>query len=179
VGRDGPGDIARTCKKVDLPPLVEAESRAVEPWVETVLFGSVAELRTLLDKNFDPNSATESGTTALMMATPDLEKAKLLIERGANVNARSKTHYSALLVAAQYPHSTPVMRFLLDKGAEVRMAKGSGAPLFNATALSLFDYVRECGCAPDLRGERRQAERAIPVHRFAGGNDCTGSHLIR
>jgi ankyrin repeat protein len=123
--------------KVDLAPLREAEGESVEPWVETVLFGSTADLRALLDQKFDPNSATKGGTTALMLAMPDLEKAKLLVEHGADVNARSKTRYSALLVAAQYPRSTPVLRFLLDKGAEVRMAKGSGTPLFNATALGL------------------------------------------
>ena len=123
--------------KVNLPPLREAEAEGVEAWVETVLFGSPADLRTLLEKKFDPNSATKNGTTALMLAMPDLEKAKLLVAHGADVNARSKTRYSALLVAAQYPGSTPVLRFLLDKGAELRTAKGSGAPLFNATALSL------------------------------------------
>jgi len=124
-------------KKVDLPPLREAEIRDAEPWAETVLFASATDLRALLERNFGPNSATQEGTTALMMAMPDLEKAKLLIEHGASVDARSKTRYSALLVAAQYPHSTPTMRFLLEHGAEVRLPKGAGAPLFNATPLGL------------------------------------------
>ena len=61
--------------------------------------------------------------------------ARALLEHGADVNGRSKSRYSALLVAAQYPGSTPVLRFLLNKGAELRTPKGSGAPLFNATAL--------------------------------------------
>ena len=123
--------------KVDLPPLHEAEGESVEPWVEKVLFGSPAELRAMLDKKFNPNSATKGGTTALMHAMPDLEKAKILVEHGADVNARSKSKYSALLVAAQYPGSTPVMRYLLDRGAELRLPKGSGSPMFNATALAL------------------------------------------
>jgi len=123
--------------KADLSPLREAEGEALDPWVETVLFGSANELRAMLDKKFDPNSATKGGTTALMLAMPDLEKAKLLVERGADVNGRSKSRYSALLVAAQYPHSTATLRFLLDKGAELRMPKGSGAPMFNATGLTL------------------------------------------
>ncbi|HTS50104.1 MAG TPA: ankyrin repeat domain-containing protein [Bryobacteraceae bacterium] len=117
--------------------LPEAEPMAIPSWAETVLFGSSADLRALLDKNFDPNSATKDGTTALMMAMPDLEKAKLLLDHGANVNAHAKTRYSALLVAAQYPSSSAVMRLLLDCGAQVRLPKGSGAPLFGATALGL------------------------------------------
>ena len=44
---------------VDFPPLHEAEGESVEPWVEKVLFGSPADLRALLDKKFDPNSATK------------------------------------------------------------------------------------------------------------------------
>jgi N-acyl-D-amino-acid deacylase len=128
--------------KVDLPPLREAEPEAPEPsveapWVETVLFGSPSELRAMLDKKFDPNSATKGGTTALMMAMPDLEKAKLLLDHGADINARSKTRYSAVLVAAQYPGSTPVLKFLLERGAELRTAQGAGRPLGNATALIL------------------------------------------
>ena len=111
-------------RKVDLAPLREAEGENVDPWVEKVLFGSPAELRAMLDKKFDANSATKGGTTALMLAMPDLEKARLLLEHGADVNGRSKSRYSALLVAAQYPGSTPVLRFLLDKGAELRAPKG-------------------------------------------------------
>ena len=123
--------------KVELPPLKEGDPQGLEPWMETVLFGSAADLKALLDHKFDPNSATKGGTTALMMAMPDLEKAKLLLQHGAKINARSKTRYSALLVAAQYPGSTPTMKFLLENGAELRTPKGSGAPLGNATALSL------------------------------------------
>jgi ankyrin repeat protein len=142
--------------KADLPQVKEAEGEAVEPWVETVLFGSTADLRTLLDKKFDPNSATKGGTTALMLAMPDLEKTKLLVERGADVNGRSKSRYSALLVAAQYPHSTATLRFLLDKGAQLRMPKGSGAPMFNATALTLAVMSGNADAVPLLleKGDR-------------------------
>jgi len=37
-----------------------------------------------------------------MMAVPDLAKMKLLLDHGANINARAKTKYSALMVAAQH-----------------------------------------------------------------------------
>ncbi len=108
---------------------------AAEPWMETLLFGSATDVRGLLDRKFDPNSATKPGTTALMFAMPDVEKGKALIERGAKINARSKTRYSALMVAAQYRDGTPAMRYLLSKGAEVRLPKGQGTPLFNASPL--------------------------------------------
>src|SRR5205823_3296499 len=61
------------------PVLHEAEPMGIESWMETVLFGSDADVGKLLERKFDPNSATKAGTTALMMAVPDLEKTEVLI----------------------------------------------------------------------------------------------------
>ena len=123
-------------------PLTEAEPSNMEPWVETVLFGNAADLKKLLASGFDPNSASKSGdTTALMMAAPDLEKMKLLLDKGARINTRAKTGYSALMVAAQYRESTPAINLLLDRGAQVRPPAGERAPLFNAHPLFLAAYA--------------------------------------
>jgi len=117
------------------------EPAAAEPWAETVLFGSVAELKTLLDSGLDPNAATKTGgTTALMMAAPDVAKMTLLADRGANINARAATQYSALMVAAQYPNAAPAMNLLLDRGAEVRLAPSVGPATFGAYPLFLAAY---------------------------------------
>jgi ankyrin repeat protein len=147
----GPG------KPAELSPLEEARPKEVEYWVEKVLFGSTADLRAMLDSGFDPNSATKSGgTTALMLAAPDIEKMKLLLDRGANLNARSKTRYSALMVAAQYPGSAAATNLLLDRGAEVRLPKGQGAPLFNASAIILASISGNAEIIPRLhkQGDR-------------------------
>ena len=141
----GPG------KKADLPELKEDEPANVEPWVETVLFGSLDQVKRLLDGGFDPNSATIAGTTALMMAAPDAAKMKLLIDRGAAINARAKTGYSALMVAAQYGESaTPALNLLLDRGAEVPLAAGQHAPMFNATPFFLAAYAGNSEILPRL-----------------------------
>lgn len=138
--------------KVDAPAVREAEPVGVEPWVETVLFGTAAEVRALLDQKFDPDSSTKSGgTTALMLAMPDLQKTKLLLDRGAKVNLLAKTKYSALMVAAQYPNATPVMNLLLDRGADVRPPKGAGAPVFNASPLVLAALAGNAEVLPRLR----------------------------
>jgi ankyrin repeat protein len=137
---------------VDLPELKEAEPNGLAPWAQTVLFGRADELKKLLDSGFDPNSATQAGTTVLMMAAPDAAKMKLLIDRGANVNARAKTGFSALMVAAQYGASaTPAMALLLDHGAEVQVASGQKAPMFNATPLFLAAYSGNTEILPRLR----------------------------
>ena len=138
-------------KKADSPELKEGEPSGLEPWAETVLFGDLDQLKHLLDGGFNPNSATKSGTSALMMAAPDTAKMKLLIDRGANVNARAKTGYSSLMVAAQYGESaTPALNLLLDGGAEVRIAAGQHAPMFNATPFFLAAYSGNTEILPRL-----------------------------
>ncbi len=136
------------------PPLQEAEPKGIEPWMETVLFGSVSDVDRLLKSGFDPNSATKSGgTTALMLAAPDTAKMKLLLDHGAQADARSKSRYSALLVAANYPGSSAAMNLLLDHGATVRLPKGQGAPLFNAHPILLAAFAGN----GDILGRLRQA----------------------
>ena len=125
-----------------LPPLREAEPHGIEPWAQTLLFGTAADVDRLLKSGFDPNSATKSGgTTALMMAAPDVDKMKLLLDHGAKADARARNKYSALLVAANYPGSTAAMNLLLDRGATVRLPKGQGAPLFNAHPIFLATFA--------------------------------------
>jgi ankyrin repeat protein len=119
-----------------------AGSASIESaWAETLLFGSLDDLRLLLDGGFNPNSATKGGTTALMMAAPDVEKMKLLLDRGADVNARAKSKYSALMVAALYPETTPAIRMLLDRGAQVRLPKGRGFPLDKVSTMFLASFA--------------------------------------
>jgi ankyrin repeat protein len=137
-------------RKVVPEPLPGVAPQNVEPWAETVLFGTAADVKKLLDAGFDPNSATKSGgTTALMMAAPDVDKMTLLIDRGANVNARSETKYTALMVAAQHGiHSTPAIRLLLAHGADA--SQSQGRPLFNADPLFLAAYGGNADVLPDL-----------------------------
>src|SRR5688500_8901166 len=62
-------------------PLPDVAPVDVEPWVEPMLFGTVADVKRLLDGGLDANAVTKSGgTTALMMAAPDAEKMKLLLD---------------------------------------------------------------------------------------------------
>ena len=133
-----------------LPPTRPATPQAlpetlpanVEPWVETIAFGSAADVKRLLDQGLNPNAATKSGgTTALMVAAPDAEKMKLLIDRGANVNARAQSRFSALMVAAQYQDSTAAINLLLDRGADVGAPAAGGAPVFNANPFFLASYA--------------------------------------
>jgi ankyrin repeat protein len=124
------------------PPALPATAPAdLEPWVETMIFGTRDEVRQLLDGGLSPNAATKSGgTTALMLAAPDVDKMTLLLDRGADVNARANSRYSALMVAAQYQEADPAINLLLDRGAQVA-APAAGAPVFNANPFFLASYA--------------------------------------
>jgi ankyrin repeat protein len=123
-------------------PLAEAAPKDVPSWAETAIFGGAADLRGL-----DPNSATKFGTTALMMAAPDVDKMKLLLDHGAKVNARTKSGYSALLMSALYSDSGPALGLLLDRGAEVR----SSSSLYNAYPLALAAIAGNAEAVKQLR----------------------------
>lgn len=128
-------------RPVTPPALPGTEPANVEPWVETMIFGSRDDVRKLLDDGLSPNAATKSGgTTALMMAAPDVDKLTLLLDRGADVNARANSRYSALMVAAQYQDADPAINLLLDRGAQVA-ASAAGAPVFNANPFFLASYA--------------------------------------
>ncbi len=136
-------------RKVELPPLKQAEPSNLPSWAETILFGTAGDVKDLLAGGFDPNSATPAGTTALMMAAPDVAKMKLLLDHGASVNARARTNYSALMVACQYGGSVDAIRFLLDRRAQVALPAGQKA-LFNANPLFLAAYANNAEALPML-----------------------------
>jgi ankyrin repeat protein len=127
-------------RPVEPPALPQTEPSGVEPWVETMIFGTRDEVRKLLDGGLSANAATKSGgTTALMMAAPDVDKMTLLLDRGADVNARANTRYSALMVAAQYQEGDTAINLLLDRGAQV--ATPATPPVFNANPFFLASYA--------------------------------------
>lgn len=151
-------------RKAELPVLKETDPAAVEPWAETLLFGSAAEVKKLLEGGFDPNSALKpSGVTALMLAAPDVAKMKLLLDRGANADGRAKDRFSALMVAAQYPGSSAAMNLLLDRGAKVRLPKGQGAPYFNAFPVFLAAVAGNADIIARLHREGDRVDEQMNV----------------
>ena len=121
-------------------PLPELKPKDESPWMRTALFGTAEELKTALDAGLDPNSSTAGGTTLLMMAAPDAAKVKLLIARGADVKAKSKTGLTALMVTSAYRGSAESVKLLLSKGAEA--APGPGVQ-YNASPLFLAVLARD------------------------------------
>jgi ankyrin repeat protein len=133
-------------------PLADVRPPAIESWVGTAMFGSVGELQNLLDKGLSPDASTSvRGITLLMLAVPDVDKVKLLLNRGANVNARSGRKYSALFIAAQYRESTAAMRLLLARGAQVGIPAGEGRAAADGYPTFFASHTGNAEILPDLR----------------------------
>jgi ankyrin repeat protein len=126
------------------PPLPALAPKSLEPWIRTVLFGAVAQLKARLDAGLDPNRKTAEGSTLLMMAAPDVAKVKLLIQRGADVRARARSGYDALMVATTYLGTSESVKLLLGHGAEVRPSTRvmfDASPLFLAASAGDLDNI--------------------------------------
>jgi hypothetical protein len=107
------------------PPQPAGSSGGDAPaWARTVLFGTLPQLTALLDGGLDPNSKTKNGTTLLMMAAPDVEKVRLLVARGADVNVRGASGHDALTIAAAYRGTAPSLQALIDAGAALQAPDG-------------------------------------------------------
>ncbi len=102
----------------DVAPAVKDE------WIQVALTGSADDLKKLLDGGLKPNAATAGGSTLLMFVARDLAKVKLLLDRGADVNARAKTGFNALLIASRFAGNAEVVKMLLKAGAKPNPEKG-------------------------------------------------------
>ena len=108
------------------------------------LFGDAPCVEQLLQRGADPNQADSAGATALLWAMPDIDKTRVLLKHGANVNGKSTSlGRTPFLVAAAYPGTVPLLELLLAQGADLRAKDATG---FSALGLAMqsadLDVVR-------------------------------------
>lgn len=88
------------------------------PLMTAALHGDAALVRRLIAAGADPNAVNGAGATALMWAVPDPVKMQILLDVGADANARSDDRRSPLLVASSTVGAAPALRLLLEYGAD-------------------------------------------------------------
>ncbi len=117
--------IVEALRTGDLQGLLKADAKLLNargpegstPFMYAVLYAGKDTLERLLKQGADPNKGNDANATALMWAATDLEKARLLLDHGADVNARSSDMRTPLMIAARRPGNAAVVKLLLDHGA--------------------------------------------------------------
>jgi ankyrin repeat protein len=161
IRRAAVGDVQRLLRTGTNPNAVDADGTPA--LMAATLFGGADMVDLLLKHGAEPNRTGPGGATALMWAVPDAEKIRRLLAHGANVNARSETDRTALLVAAAYPGTVNLLGLLVDSGADLTAQDRTGS-----TALSLAVRSADVEVVRFL-GEKGLSPAALsPAARRAG-----------
>jgi ankyrin len=122
--------------------------------------GNAAMLKLLLDAGADPNTVDPTGETTLMTAAKigDLDSVRLLLDRGAKADTADPTYkQTALMIAVREDHA-PVVKLLVERGADVnsqtRVGQTPGYVLPNSVAGFGFGKGIIRGGLPADRGSR-------------------------
>jgi ankyrin repeat protein len=124
------------------PPLTNWTLTSVFSWRPQPAAGLAQALRTLLDAGASPNETIAQMTLKVpalsrVISFEDVDATRVLIDRGADVNAAGSRGLTPLMVAAAAEHGAPVVRLLLDKGADVQARDENGD--------SALDWARKLG----------------------------------
>ncbi len=110
----------------------------------------------MLDSGADPNGRNQSGATPVILAAYNLE-GRLLVEKGADVNAQAKDGTTALWVAAGAPGNERTVRYLLAKGADLKYVLPGGDDYLMRTAENM-NPVWSGSCSKKGLDPRRASE---------------------
>jgi ankyrin repeat protein len=102
------------------PALLNARGpQGATPFMFAVLYTSPATISRLLAMGADANAHDDANATALMWAAKDLEKTRILLEHGGNLNVKSDDLRTPLMIAARKPGGAPIVKLMIEHGANV------------------------------------------------------------
>ena len=100
-------------------------------------------MKLLLDARADPNARDRRDGTALMRSVRDLDKVRLLLDRGAEVDARSRTRSHSAHSCGESSGGSDVVKLLLSHKADPEIPDASGVtPLMYATDFGDVETVK-------------------------------------
>jgi ankyrin repeat protein len=158
--------------------MAQSPERDPEKFYSAIRGNNLTELKTLLDQKAIPDAADDHGITPLMFAAEigSLDAMRLLLDRGADVNAQNAFGSTALMWAVSDPAE---VRLLLEHGAQVNTAAKSGrtALIIAAFANPSAEVVRLLlakGAKVDVMDKRH----VTPLNAATFGNDTATVRLL-
>src|SRR5262249_43992246 len=117
------------------PSLVNAkDTSGSSPLHHAAGFGTLETMKLLLEKGADVNAKNRRASTPLFWAIHDDAKVRMLVASGAAVTAKQVEGRTPVYQAATLANGLSVLRFLLEKGADPRIATLTGATPLMAAA---------------------------------------------
>lgn len=101
------------------------------PLMHAALYSDAEMMTLLIDRGAEVNVSNRDGVTALMWGAGEIDKVRLLLEKGAKVDVQTELGRSPLLIASTYTSNVEVVRLLMESGA-----KPTGIDNFGETPLT-------------------------------------------
>jgi ankyrin repeat protein len=149
-----------------------------EKFYSAIRENNLAQLQALLESKAGASVADDRGITPLMYAAEvgSLEAMRLLIERGADVNARNAFGSTALMWSVSDPAR---VRLLLDHGAQVNTVARSGrTALIVAAFTNPSAEVVRLLLAKGAKVDVMDARHVTPLNAGTFGNDTATVRVL-
>jgi len=134
----------RAVEKALTPALVNATDEAGStPLHHAAGYGNPAIMKALLAKGASVNARNRRASTPLHWAILDEAKVRLLLDAGADKNARQADGRSIVYQLASVANVANILQLLLEKGADPNLATANGqTPLINAAGRGDVETMR-------------------------------------
>ncbi len=121
---------------------------------ELVRSGTIDQVREYLDRHPESVDYHENEYRNTPLFTPyDVEIARLLIDRGADVNHENRYKQTPLF----FPHNVEIAQLLIDRGADVNHENlFKQTPLFEAPNVEVARLLIDCGARVNHESEKKE-----------------------
>jgi ankyrin repeat protein len=155
-------------KLLDCGVDVNADLFDFKPLHVAAAYCRVDIMRILLERGANPNAVTYLVKNTPLHLASCAEAARLLLERGANIEARNDAGSTPLHLAAMHCQ-VDVARVLIEAGADVNARSNSGAtPLHDASCRDVAELLIAYGARVDARDKYGDT----PLHEAVRRDRC-------